>query len=169
MLTSHILKNRSRTMPSWKYLAIAMLAAPHSAGAATPPPPAVHQAVDGFIAALNGSDPAPFAATFAPQASITDTLGAFNWQGKDAPTRYFSALQAELKADGWTGLELAHRGNETVMGNQGHAYAAVPLFVNYTVHGQKKQDQGIFTLTLAQAGKSWKITSATWTYTSPPS
>ena len=29
-------------------------------------------------------------------------------------------------------------------------------------------DQGIFTLTLAKAGKSWKITSAAWTYTSPP-
>jgi hypothetical protein len=54
------------------------------------------------------------------------------------------------------------------MDKAGHAYAAVPLFVNYTVHGQKKQDQGIFTLTLAKAGKTWKITSAAWTYTSPP-
>jgi uncharacterized protein (TIGR02246 family) len=159
-------KNRSRAMPTWKYFALAMLAWPHLAGAATPP--AVQQAVDSFIAALNGTDPAPFAAAFAPQASITDTLGAFNWQGRDAATRYFSALQAELKADGWTSLQLAPRGEETVMDKAGHAYAAVPLFVSYTVHGQKKQDQGIFTLTLAQSGKSWKITSATWTYTSPP-
>ena len=149
-----------------KYLAIAALAWPHPASAA---PPGVQQTVQAFVAALNGTDPAPFAAVFTAQASITDTLGAFNWQGKDAPTRYFSALQAELKADGWSGLQLAPRGDDTVMAKQGHAYTAVPLFVNYTVHSQKKQDQGIFTLTLSKAGKSWKITSATWTYTSPPS
>ncbi len=153
-------------MPTWKYLAVAVLAWPHLAAAATPP--GVQQAGDCFVPALNGTDPAPFVAAFAPQASITDTLGAYNWQGKDAPARYFTALQAEVKAVGWTGLQLAPRGEETVMDKAGHAYAAVPLFVNYSVHGQKKQDQGIFTLTLAKAGKSWKITSATWTYTSPP-
>jgi hypothetical protein len=153
-------------MQNWKYLAIAALAWPNLANAATPP--GVEQAVQAFISALNGTDPAPFAAVFAPQASITDTLGAFNWQGKDAPTRYFSALQAELKADGWTGLQLAPRGEEMVLNKGGHAYAAVPLFINYAVHGQKKQDQGIFTLSFAEAGKSWKVTSAAWTYTSPP-
>ena len=153
-------------MPSWKYLAIAALAWPHLAAAAAPP--ALQQAVQSFIAALNGSDPAPFVSLFANRASITDTLGAFNWQGKDAPASYFSALQAEVKADGWSGLQLAPHGDDTVMNNAGRAYAAVPLFINYTVHGQKKQDQGIFTLTLAKAGKSWKITSAAWTYTSPP-
>jgi len=153
-------------MPTWKYVAIAALAWPQLATAATPP--ALQQAVDGFVAALNGTDPAPFVATFAAQASITDTLGAFNWQGKDAPAHYFSALQAELKADGWTGLQLAPRGDDTVMDKAGHAYAAVPLFINYAVHGQKKQDQGIFTLSLVKAGKSWKVTSATWTYTSRP-
>jgi hypothetical protein len=153
-------------MPSRKYLAIAMLAWPHLAGAATPP--GVQKAAQGFIAALNGTDPAPFVALFGPQASITDTLGAFNWQGKDAPAHYFSALQAAVKEAGWTALQLAPRGEDMVMDNGGRAYAALPLFINYTVHGQKKQDQGIFTLALAQSGKSWKITSATWTYTSPP-
>jgi hypothetical protein len=152
-------------MFNWKHLAIAAFVWPNVTLAAAAD---VQPAVDAFVAALNGTDPAPFVAVFAAEASIADTLGAFNWQGAGAPARYFAALQKEVAADGWAGLQLAPRGAQTEMDKGGHAYVALPLFVNYSVKGVKKQDQGIFTLTLTNAGKEWKITSATWTYTSPP-
>jgi hypothetical protein len=149
---------------------LAVLAALTAASpAAALPPQAVQDTVNKFIAALNGNKAEPFAALFAQQASITDTLGAFNWQGEEAPTRYFAALQKAVTDAGWSNLQLAPNGNDTVMGDSAHAYAAVPLFINYALHSQQKQDRGFFTLTFAAFDGGWKITSATWTYTSPPS
>jgi hypothetical protein len=92
----------------------------------------------------------------------------FNWQGQQAPTRYFAALQADLKKSGWSDLRLSPNGADSVLANSATAYAAVPLLVDYAVHGTRRQDGGIFTLTFAQFSGGWKITSATWTYTTPP-
>ncbi len=150
-------------MTALKYLAIAACAWTTLASAETPPP-AIQETINKFVGALNGTKPEVFAGLFAQQASITDTLGAFNWQGEEVPTRYFTALQAELKADGWSDLQLAPNGNDTIMVKGAHAYAAVPLFINYVVSGSKKQDRGIFTLTFTDFDGGWKITSATWTY-----
>ena len=147
----------------------AILVLPSMASALPPPPATLQGVVNNFIAALNGTKPEPFAALFAQQASITDTLGAYNWQGEDAPTRYFAALQRAVADAGWANLQLAPNGADTVMGDSAHAYAAVPLFINYAVKGQQKQDRGFFTLSFTAFDGGWKITSATWTYTSPPS
>ncbi len=159
-------------MSSWKCAAVFALAAlgPISANAALPPaPPDLQGVVNEFVAALNGTKAEPFIGLFAQQASITDTLGAFNWQGQEVPARYFAALQAAVKKAGWSDLQLAPNGADTVMSNGATAYAAVPLFINYTVNAGKHQDRGFFTLTFARYDGGWKITSATWTYSAPPS
>ncbi len=150
---------------SWRFV-LGFCVLPIGAMAATPS--GITTTESAFVAALNGTNPLPFAALFAPQASITDTLPPFNWQGKAVPARYFAALQAVVKAAGWADLQLAPRGASTVLVDHTRAYDAVPLYVNYAVKGAKKQDSGFFTLTLSEIGKAWKITSATWTYTSPP-
>jgi hypothetical protein len=157
-------------MTAWKYLAIAACTFTTLASAETPPR-AIQDTINKFVGALNGTKPEVFAGLFAQQASITDTLGAFNWQGEEVPTRYFAALQAELKADGWSNLQLAPNGNDDIMTKGAHAYAAVPLLINYVLNGTQKQDHGIFTLTLTDYDGGWKITSATWTYgtLNPPS
>jgi hypothetical protein len=155
-------------MNVWKIAVIAFLTLPALASASPPPTQAVQDTVNKFVAALNGNKLEPFAALFAQQASITDTLGAFNWQGEEAPTRYFAALQKAVADAGWSNLQLAPNGADTVMADSAHAYAAVPLFINYALKGQQKQDRGIFTLGLTAFDGGWKINSATWTYTSPP-
>jgi hypothetical protein len=139
------------------------------ASAVPPPTTAVQDTVNKFVAALNGTKTEPFVSLFAQQASITDTLGAYNWQGEEAPTRYFAALQTAVQQAGWSNLQLAPNGTPTIMSDSAHAYAAVPLFINYAVHSEQKQDRGIFTLTFTAFDGGWKITSATWTYTAPPS
>jgi hypothetical protein len=153
-------------MTAWKFVAIAACAWTTLASAA-PPPPAIQDTINKFVGALNGTKPEVFAGLFAQQASITDTLGVFNWQGEEVPTRYFAALQADLKKVGWSDLQLAPNGADTIMANGAHAYAAVPLFVNYVAGGAKQQDRGIFTLTFTDYDGGWKITSATWTYVAP--
>lgn len=155
-------------MVCYRYVLIALLLAAGIAPARAAEAPGPGPVVEAFITALNGADPAPFSAVFAPRASITDTLGAFNWQGPDAPARYFAALQAEVKAVGWDSLQLAHHGAPTLMTKDGHAYDAVPLSVSYSVKGVHKQDEGIFVLTLVRAKAGWAITSAAWVYTRPP-
>jgi hypothetical protein len=151
-------------MTALKYLAIAASVWTTLASAEPPPPATIQQTINQFVGALNGTKPEVFAGLFAQQASITDTLGAFNWQGQEVPTRYFAALQAALKKAGWSDLQLAPNGADTIMANGAHAYAAVPLFINYVVGRTKKQDRGMFTLTFTDFDGGWKITSATWTY-----
>ncbi len=144
----------------------AMFALPAAARAADPP--GLISALGDFVRTINGSDDAPFAALFAPDASITDTVYPYHWQGQDAAKRYFDDLQADLKSVGWTDLKLSKDGEPFVVVRPGFAYAAVHLWIDYKAHGSAHRDRGIFSLSLHQDGKKWKITSATWTYTRPP-
>ncbi|HTZ70984.1 MAG TPA: nuclear transport factor 2 family protein [Acetobacteraceae bacterium] len=142
-------------------------ASPVAAAAATPP--ALVAVVRDFVQRVSGTDANAFASLFTGAPSITDTLHPYHWQGKDAAAHYFADLRADLHAVGWEGLRLASHGDPFVVSGSDVAYAAVPLLVEYAAKGESHQDEGIFTLSLQHEKSGWKITSATWTYTKPPS
>ncbi len=148
-------------------LSLTLLLAP-SAGRAAAAPAALDAAVKSFVQTASATDAAGFAALFTNAASITDDLPPYHWQGKDMATAYIAALKDLIKSAGWDHFALVASGapNEEVTG--GFGYATIPLLVNYVQGGKPKQDAGIFTLSLKQAGKGWKITSASWAYTKPP-
>jgi hypothetical protein len=144
------------------------------------PPPELVDVLGHFVRAVSGTDADDFARLFAAEPSITDTVYPYHWQGKDAATRYFADLQGDIKADGWSGLNLSNDGDPFLVVRPGFAYAALHLFVDYKVHGTAHRDAGMFTLSVARDGAQegaesgskssgkWKITSATWSYTRPP-
>jgi hypothetical protein len=144
----------------------ALFGLPAAARAADPP--GLISALGDFVRTINGSDDSDFAKLFAVDASITDTVYPYHWQGQDAAQHYFDDLQTDLKSVGWTDLHLVKDGDPFVVARPGFAYAAVHLYVDYKAHGSSHRDRGIFVLSLRQDGKHWKITSATWTYTRPP-
>jgi hypothetical protein len=143
--------------------AAAFLSLPTVAIAAVPP--GLVETLHHFARAAAGTDAAAFVHLFADDASITDTVYPYHWQGHDAPRHYFDALQEDLKSVGWTDFGLTEHGDPFVVARPGFAYAAIPLSVDYKTRGAKHSDSGIFSLSLVQNGKDWKITSATWTYT----
>ena len=138
------------------------------AAAVAAAPPGLISALGDFVRTINGSADTDFAALFAADASITDTVYPYHWQGQDAAKRYFDDLQLAVKSVGWTDLRLVKDGDPFVVARPGFAYAAVQLFIDYKAHGAPHRDKGIFALSLRQDGKMWKISSATWTYTRAP-
>jgi hypothetical protein len=132
------------------------------------PPPELVDVLGHFVRAVSGTDAGDFAGLFAAEPGITDTVYPYHWQGADAARRYFADLQGDIKADGWSGLQLVNDGDPFLVVRPGFAYAALHLFVDYTVHGKAHRDAGMFTLSVARDGTKWKITSATWSYTKPP-
>jgi hypothetical protein len=141
------------------------LALPTLAFAAAPPPPALAATVNSFVQTCSNTDAAGFAAVFTKAPNIVDDIAPYDWHGKDAAATYIAALQATIKSAGWDHFGLAANGAPYIEVAENFAYATVPLFVNYTHAGKPRQDAGIFTLSLKKAGKDWKISSASWTYT----
>ncbi len=144
------------------------LAAGAGRAAAAAAPPALADTVKTFVQTCSATDAAGFAALFTNSASITDELPPYHWQGKDMATAYIAALKDAIKTSGWDHFALVANGAPAEEATGGFGYATVPLFVNYVLKGKPAQDVGIFTLSLKQVGRSWKITSATWAYTKPP-
>ena len=148
------------------FAASALCVSPVLAAAATPPE--LIGTLRDFVTATSGTDSDRFATLFAPDASITDTLSPYHWQGQGSAARYFEVLQRVVKAFEWDNMHLVGDGDPFVASGAGFAYAALPLTVEYKVHGTPHHDKGLFTLSLRRDGTAWKITSATWTYTKPP-
>jgi hypothetical protein len=155
------------TMPLCRLLAIAIALWPAMASAAQPP--ALVAVLRDFVRAASGSDGRAFAALFEADCSITDTVKPYHWQGTGTAAHYFADLQDAVKAGGFEGLHLTSNGDPFLVARADHAYASLPLFVDYSLKGTAHREPGIFTLSLHQDGAAWKITSATWTYSKPPS
>jgi ketosteroid isomerase-like protein len=143
-------------------VAAIVLSLPAAAAAAMPP--GLVETLHHFARAAAGTDKDAFAHLFADDSSITDTVYPYHWQGHDAARHYFDALQEDLKSVGWTDFGLTEHGDPFVVARPGFAYAAIPLSVDYKAHGANHSNNGVFSLSLVQTGKEWKITSATWTY-----
>ncbi len=146
--------------------ALALCALPAAAMAETPP--GLVDVLHKFVRAVSATDADAFARLFTADPSITDTVFPYHWQGTNAASHYLADLQHDVKADGLENLRLAYDGDPFVVARPGFAYAALHLFVQYRAHGTDHRDPGIFSLSLRQDGKDWKISSATWSYTRSP-
>jgi hypothetical protein len=156
-------------MPFCRFLPIAMILCSWPAMASAAQPPALLAVLQDFVRAASGTDGRTFANLFEADCSITDTVKPYHWQGNGAAAHYFADLQSAVKDGGFDGLRLDSNGDPFLVARADHAYASLPLFVDYSLKGTPHRDPGIFTLSLRQDGAAWKITSATWTYSKPPS
>lgn len=147
------------TMWTWGFVAALLLAA---APACAEPKAEIAAEARAFVAALNKQDPAALAAVFAPDGTVTDTLGAYHWRGPGAPAAYLASLKHESAVHGWTDISLAARGAPVILAQAGTAYAALPMTAHYKRAGKPAADEGLFVLSLSRLAGGWRITSATW-------
>jgi len=154
--------------PAWIPLAVIALSV-GPVQAAPPQSPLLVGVLHEFVKTAEATDSAAFSALFVRDASITDTLAPYHWQGPGSAEHYHADLQAALKSLGWQGTHLAFMDDPFVVAGGGYAYASLPLRMEYRVNDSRREDEGIFTLSLRHDADRWRITSATWTYTKPPS
>jgi ketosteroid isomerase-like protein len=145
------------------FLAILPLLLPLQARAADQ---TVSAAIVHFFKAANGTDTKDFAAVLTDPATITDTFAPFVWQGQGAAARYFTDLQAAIKAGGMSSVKLTPQPPRSgIEASRGFAYAPIPVALTFQLNGEAKSQTGMFVLGLVQGDAGWQVATATWLYT----
>lgn len=122
--------------------------------------------LNGVIAAADADNASQVNSYFVSSATVVDDFPPFSWSGPGAGARWWSASDKDAAKHGIAHVQAALQPltHFAVAGDD--AYVVAPLAITYTVKGQPARMSGLWTLTLRQIGRSWKITSATWATTS---
>ena len=130
--------------------------------AAPAPENEVARSVVAFVDAVNTGNRKAALAHFAADASISDDLAPFRWQGPAAAPQWLDAMEKNGQHQGYTSIVM-HLGRPVqvlVVGDR--AYESIAGTVSLKSKGRPLHESGLLTFALRRIGGQWKIGLMSW-------
>jgi len=154
-------------------ICVLALAAPVPALArqSIPPPAAADSRADAaeavatitrFTAAVNAGNHQAAVAHFTPDASITEDVPPYRWQGPEAGAQWLLAMWENGQRAGLADIAMTLGAPTRVEVSGDHAYVVLPGALTFEVGGQPRRDDGVLTFALQKSGGAWLIGSLAW-------
>lgn len=122
---------------------------------------AVAASIFNFVDAVNRGDMPMALGHFATDASITEDIAPFRWQGPGAGTQWLAAMQRNAERTGVTGVRMTLGTPSQVLVEGDDAYESVPGVL--TLNGKSAlHSNGMLTFALRRDAGKWKIVSLAW-------
>jgi len=135
-----------------------------------PPAPAQSQAeaadvvatITRFTAAVNAGDQQTAIAHFTADASITEDVPPYRWQGPEAGAQWLLAMWENGQRAGLADIAMTPGAPTRVEVSGDHAYVVIPGALTFEMGGQPHRDDGTLTFALQKSGDAWLIGSLAW-------
>ena len=115
-----------------------------------------------FTAAVNAGDQQAAIAHFTADASITEDIPPYRWQGPEAGAQWLLAMWENGQRAGLANIAMTLGAPTRVEVTGDHAYVVVPGALTFDMGGQPRRDDGTLTFALQKSGEAWLIGSLAW-------
>lgn len=143
-------------------LFVALTGCAVAARATSAPPAGVIATVNGLVAACNADNASRVNSYFTPNAWLSDEVPPFTWSGANPGLRWWDSVDVANMQGHITNLHASVGSIKFWSVNGSSAYVVVPLTITVHTGSRVGHENGLWALTLANGGGSWKVTSASW-------
>jgi hypothetical protein len=113
--------------------------------------------IDALVVAMNRSDDRAIAALMTRDVVIMDEVAPYRWTGPNAEEHWSNDDGSLIRK---RGVSASHstRGMPTfVHHNATHAFLTVPLAYDYSLHGKRQHETGLWTIVMVRTSDGWRI------------
>ena len=123
---------------------------------------AVVASISELVAAVNRGDQPAALAHFTPDATITEDVAPYRWQGPDAGAGWMKAMFENSQKAGMTEVVMTLGAPTHVQVEGDRAYAVMPGALTLKGKGQTLHATGVLTFALQKTANAWRIGLMSW-------